>query len=296
MITGVLKVETWPPVLYLAQASVRDYADAWRRLGGEVGVAAGWLLRRKTVISFADLGALPLQVLCKGDVQRCASEEWAYSRDDDRLYQFAELLRRTLVSDRGRDAQWHQRRSHMHFRATHDLRPRVVGRTACGGGYVVFGGHRAGGRLDGTSFYYHSAVQPSFRYIDGGWFCELCVGYCFTSDGRTESPLAESLLAGLNKLAHHSTLYRQLYMWERYLREAPRDAAVLLKFGELIKSRANLSDRKALLTSAPSTPSRDPQLSTDRTVEMPEVSERDLLHFLDVQGTWGVPVGERFRS
>src|SRR5260221_6283332 len=49
----------------------------------------------------------------------------AGSDDQDRLHQFSDLLRRTLVSDRSRDIQWHQARRHLHFRATRDLRPRV---------------------------------------------------------------------------------------------------------------------------------------------------------------------------
>ena len=78
--------------------------------------------------------ASPLNELCDGPGEQHDTAEWAGSDDPDMTRQFSDLLRRTLVSDRSEDVRWHQARRHLHFRATRDLRPRVVGRRKGGAG------------------------------------------------------------------------------------------------------------------------------------------------------------------
>jgi len=141
--TNLLPVQAWPAALHLAPAAIRDYAEGWRRVGQAPGHATGWILGGGMIASFGDLGSPPLKELCDGSAERHDTAEWAGSDDQDTLNQFSDLLRRTLVSDRSRDIQWHQSRRHLHFRATRDLRPRVEGRGQGRRGRTVFGPHYA---------------------------------------------------------------------------------------------------------------------------------------------------------
>ena len=125
--TNLLPIENWPTTLSVAPASIRDYADGWRRIAEAPGRAASWIWHGGMIVSFGDLSAAPLSELCDGPAEQHDTAEWAGSTDPDVTRQFSDLLRRTLVSDRSEDVRWHQHH-HLHFRATRDLGPRVVGR------------------------------------------------------------------------------------------------------------------------------------------------------------------------
>lgn len=179
----------------MASAAVADYANAWDLLKAEPATAPGWILHDGVVISFGDLRIAPLRVLCDGNVERHDTTDWADSDDEDQVRQFADLLRRTLVTDRRGELQWHQARHHAHFRATRNLKARVVGREHGNRGRTVFGPHYAKAEPERVSYYHHAAVNLRFRRIDGRWFCQLGVDYCFTHDGKNESSFADGLLA-----------------------------------------------------------------------------------------------------
>jgi hypothetical protein len=232
--TNLLPVDEWPDTIFVAPATVRDYAEAWERLKTEPGSAPGWILHDGTVITFGDLRSSPLRALCDGGVERHNTPEWADSDEDERVHQFADLLRRTLVSDRSGDMQWHQARHHMHFRATRNLRPRVVGKRPGSPGRTVFGPHYAKAEPERVSYYHHAAVNPRFRRIDGRWFCQLSVDYCFTHDGKNESSFADSLLAGIKRLDRHPAVVGWIRTWESYLQRDLFTSNSMLAFGRLM--------------------------------------------------------------
>jgi hypothetical protein len=232
--SNLLPVETFPDHIFVAPAVVDDYRTAWEILRDTPGEAAAWILHDKMVISFGDLRSQPLRRLCDGGVERHDTVEWADSDDDDRLHRFGDLLRRTLANDRRRDVHWHQDRHHLHFRATHNLAPRVVGRGNGRRGRTVFGPHYSKAEPERVSYYHHAAVNPRFRRIGGQWLCQLGVDYCFTHDGWKESSFADGLLAGIKRLERHPAVLGWTRMWEGYLQGDLLTARSLLTFGKLL--------------------------------------------------------------
>lgn len=230
--TNLLPIENWPATLSVAPAAIRDYADGWRRIAEAPGHAAGWIWHGGMIVSFGDLSASPLSELCDGPAEQHDTAEWADSDDPDVTHQFSDLLRRTLVSDRSEDVRWHQARHHLHFRATRDLEPRVVGRGKGRRGRTVFGPHFTKADPDKVSYYHHAALSPRFRRLGEGWYCQLSVDYCFTRDGTNESSFADTLTAGIKRLERHPAVRGWTTMWETYLRDTP--AGALLTFGSLL--------------------------------------------------------------
>ena len=255
--TNLLPVEQWPDGVFVAPATVRDYAEAWKRLKAESAMASGWILHDRMVISFGDLRSGPLRVLCDGGVEHHDTADWADSDDQDRVHHFADLLRRTLLADRRDDLQWHQARHHLHFRATRNLKPRVVGRGHGGLGRTVFGPHYAKAEPERVSYYHHAALKPRFRRIDGRWFCLLGVDYCFTHDGRNESSFADSLVAGIKRMERHPAVVGWTRMWERYLQPDLLTAYSMLTFGKLLTFEVSGGIDDAWWGPAPSTSGQD---------------------------------------
>jgi hypothetical protein len=84
-----------------------------------------------------------------------------------------------------------------------------------------------------VSYYHHAALSPRFRRIDGTWYCQLGVDYCFTRDGKAESSFADTLTAGIKRLERHPAVRGWTTMWETYLQgDLLTDA--LLRFGSLL--------------------------------------------------------------
>lgn len=285
--TNLLPVQAWPPVFHLAPAAVRDYAEGWRRIGQAPGHAAGWILGGGMIASFGDLGSPPLMELCDGPAEQHDAAEWAGTADQDAMYQFSDLLRRTLVSDRSRDVQWHQARRHLHFRATRDLRPRVVGRSPGRRGRTVFGPHYARDDPDKVTYYHHAALIPRFRRIGGAWFCVLGVDYCFTRDGKNESSFADSLLAGIKRLDHHPAVRGWTTMWETWLQGDLLTADSLLTFGSLLTFPVDRGIDEAWWGPAPlasadeDTTDAVRDADADAVLRQAGVGQADLLSLLD---------------
>lgn len=284
--TNLLPIEDWPNTVFVAPAAVRDYAEAWELVKGAPGIAPGWILHDGMVISFGDLNTPPLQVLCDGGVERNDTTEWANSDDEDRTYQFIDLLRSTLVSERGRDVQWHQARHHMHFRSTHDLSPRVVGRRNGKRGRTVFGRHYSKTEPDRVSYYHHAAVNPRFRRIDEKWFCQLSIDYCFTHNGKDESLFADSLLAGIKRLERHPAVVGWTRMWEGYLQGDLFTAGSMLTFGSLVTFEVDRGIDDAWWGPAPVAGADDeghyisPDADMDAELSLAGIDRNDLLLLL----------------
>jgi hypothetical protein len=285
--SNLLPVEAFPNSIFVAPAAVKDYGAAWDILRDAPGEAAAWILHDGMVISFGDLRSRPLRGLCDGGAERRDTAEWADSDDDDRLHQFADLLRRTLVNNRRRDVQWHQDRHHMHFRATRNLSPRVVGRGNGKRGRTVFGPHYSKAEPDRVSYYHHAAVNPRFRRIDGQWLCHLGVDYCFTHDGKKESSFADGLLAGIKRLERHPAVLGWTRMWEGYLQGDLLTAGSLLSFGRLLTFEVDRGIDDDWWGPAPSSSADDETADggSDREVEAAlteaGVDQEDLLSLLN---------------
>ena len=215
--TNLLPIVTMPPVVYLATSAVRDYPAAGEALATQAERRPGWILRDGKIMSFASLREPPLSVLCDGDVEEHETGEWADSDDLDTQYRFMDLLKphgHRLVC-----------RSALAQGAPPCALPgdlgseRPEGRQGPGAiGRTVFGPHYAKSEPGKVSYYHHAALQMRFRRFDGCWYCQLEPDYCFTSDGYTESRLADKLLAGIKRLDRHPAVAGWTRVWANHFR------------------------------------------------------------------------------
>ncbi|QUW78574.1 DUF4365 domain-containing protein [Streptomyces mirabilis] len=232
--TNLLPVMEMPPTVYLAPAAFTDYRAAGAALDARGRRESGWMLREGLVLSFRSLRDSPLRVLCDGDPERHETREWADSDDLDTQYRFADLLSRS-VQDSYPELRWHKGCKHMHFRATSHLGPRKEGRGPGSRGRTVFGPHTSKADPQRVGFYHHAALRTRFRRLDGVWYCQLEPDYCFTTDGYTEHPYADRLIAGIKRLDRHPAVRGWTLVWANYLRKEadlftePRP----VQFGEL---------------------------------------------------------------
>lgn len=214
--TNLLPIIEMPPTLFLARAAFTDYRSAGAALDAQGHRESGWILRDGLVLSFNSLRDSPLQVLCNGDSEQHETREWADSDDLDTQHRFADLLSRT-VQDSHPELRWHKDRKHMHFRATSNLQPRKAGRGPGSRGRTVFGPHISKSEPQRVSFYHHAALRTRFRRLDGVWYCQLEPDYCFTTDGYTEHPYADRLLAGIKRLDRHAAVRGWTRVWANFL-------------------------------------------------------------------------------
>jgi hypothetical protein len=282
--SNLLPIESWPDTLFIAPTSVRTYGDGWERLKSTPGHADGWILHDGMLVSFGDLRAAPLQGLCDGGVERLDSYEWAFSDDEDTTHRFADLLRRTLASDRRRDLQWHKTRDHLYFRATRDLKPRREGRGGGRRGRTVFGPHYSKAEPERVSYYHHAALKPRFRRIGERWYCQLGVDYCFTRDGRNEVSFADGLLAGIKRMDRHPAVLGWTLMWERYLQGDLFSAESLLTFGALLTFEVDRGIDDAWWRPAPTAGGEDEAPDGpdfEKVLQSAGVDQGDLLSLFD---------------
>lgn len=283
--TNFMPVSSFPSTLYTAPATVRDYAEGWDYLRTVPEHAPGWLLREGMLLSFANPRDSPLSYLCDGGVEEHGSEEWADGGDIDTRNTFADLLRRTLVSDHSSDLQWHQSRRHLHFRPTANLKPRVV-RRGTGKGRTVFGPHYSKNDPEKIVYYSHAALGPRFRRIDGRWYCQLGVDYCFTRDGRNESSFADSLLAGIKRLDRHPAVRSWTQTWESFLLPDLLTADAMLILAPLLTYKVERGIDDNWWGPAPASAINDPQDTAgdealDPLLKAAGIDENDLLSLLE---------------
>ena len=149
----------------------------------------------------------------------------------------------------------------------------------------MFGVHYSKADPERVSCYHHAALNPRFRRIDGKWFCQLGVDYCFTREGRNESSFADSLLAGIKRLERHPAVVGWTRMWEAYLQGDLPTADSLLTFGCLLTFQVDrgIDDAwwgPAPATSADDAPEGHPDADVDATLNQAGIDQDDLLSLL----------------
>ena len=289
--TNLLPVNEMPPTVYLAPTAFTDYRAAGAALDRQGQRESGWILRDNLVLSFHDLRESPLRVLCEGDPERHETREWADSDDLDTQHRFADLLSRT-VQDSYRDLRWHKDRKHMHFRATSNLQARKAGKGPGSRGRTVFAPHISKSDPQRVGYYHHAALRTRFRRLDGIWYCQLEPDYCFTTDGYTEHPYADRLLAGIKRLDRHPAVRGWTRMWANYLRQEADlfTESRPVQFGELATMTVDrgIDDRwwgPAPTGAAPEDeqePSAAGQESLDAVLAVADTDAQDLRSLLQV--------------
>ncbi|MDQ6945025.1 MAG: DUF4365 domain-containing protein [Actinomycetota bacterium] len=233
--TNLLSIDQLPDTIYFAPSVAHDYRGAGEILASEGKRASGWMLRDGRVYSFIDLRQDGFRLLWTGDVNTIPTKSWAFSDDGDTMYRFTDLLSR-YMNALYPELRWHNERHHLHFKHTLDFSPRKAGKRPGTSGRTVFAPHFSKSDPARVSYYHHAALRTRFRRISESWYCQLEPDYCFTYDGVKESSFADSLLAGIKRLDHHSAVAGWTKMWATYLRREPDlfSGVLPLRFGSLV--------------------------------------------------------------
>lgn len=211
--SNLLTVSGFAKRLFIAETSYRRPGDLWgelNKLGGNFG--AEWILKEGRIFSFYDLTKYPWHKVCDlGTVEEFDTDEWAFSKDEDKRRDFIQLLNMSLREKVKADLSYSKYKDCFYFKPAHDLsdrkiyirkRPRVVFR-----GYP--------NKRDPTkiAYYRHSAFKGQFRLYDGMWYLEITPTYYFTWDSIHIDRYFEDRLSGIKRFEKNLHVLGQVAMW-----------------------------------------------------------------------------------
>ena len=250
LVSNLLEVTGFAPVIYSASTPCRNRADAWERMGSNGAFESGFILSSGQIHTMSSLEEGPLSVLCDGPVTPTPTKEWSDTQDDDQQRRFVSLLNFTLRSAHHPDLVWHPRKGIVYYQAPPDLSSRKVrGRYRGSKGRKFFSPYY--GKDDTTKISYcrHYAAGLYFRRWSGRWFLEINPTYHFTIDGRRDSFYDAEYVKKIKRMERNSAVYQLVRAWADYLQGEDtlfksRDERILL--GSLLTIDADAAiDEKA---------------------------------------------------
>jgi hypothetical protein len=262
LVSNLLQVEGFGPVIYSASTPCRDRADAWERMGSNGAFESGFILSSGRIYSFCSLEDDPLAVLCDGPVTSTPTPEWADTEDDDVHRRFVSLLNFTLRSAHHPVLVWHPKKKIVYYQAPPDLSSRKVrGRYRGSKGRRFFNPYY--GMDDTTKVKYcrHYAAGLYFRRWSGRWYLEINPTYHFTIDGRRDSLYDAEYVKTIKRLERNSAVYQLVRAWADYLQGedtlfASRDERII--FGDLLTIDADAAIDEAAWIPPPDPVPADP--------------------------------------
>jgi hypothetical protein len=238
LVSNLLQVESFAPVVYSASTPCRDRADAWERMGSNGAFESGFILSSGRIYSFSSLEEGALAVLCDGPVTSIPTPQWADTEDGDLHRRFVYLLNFTLRSAHHPALVFHPKKKIVYYQAPPDLSSRKVRGRYCGSkGRRFF--HPYVGKDDTTKvkYYRHYAAGLYFRRWSGQWYLEINPTYHFTIDGRRDSLYDAEYVKKIKRLERNSAVYQLVRAWADYLQGedtlfGSRDERII--FGDLL--------------------------------------------------------------
>lgn len=245
LVSNLLPVESVPPMIYTARASISRYRDARGAWGDAPGDwPRDWILWAGQIHSFTHPEAGLLTKLCTGPVTSFATSDWADTDDKDLRHHFVWLLKAGLSSQMrpalrsSKELTW--------VAATDEL-PFVIPIEATSTTRTLV---KAYPRSDGTVRYVrHLAFAPTFVRYDERWFLELTPTYHYTRDGIEPDFFAGSHRAAIKRIERHQDFRRNVDTLARLLRGevdlgglTPDPEHQLLEFGELADVRLDTAE------------------------------------------------------
>jgi hypothetical protein len=240
LVSNLLPVESFPDMIYVADASIRKQSEARDAFAGAAGRwPRAWILWSGRMYSFTDPADSLLTRVCVGKISSFPSADWAYSSDDDQRRRCVWLLKAALdeqmrpVLRASKELTWV---------AAPDELPLVIAIPGTSNTRALV---KAYFRDDGSTRYVrHLAFSPAFVCYADQWYLELTPTYHFTRDGREASFNAASHRSGIKRRERHSDFRRNVDTLARVLRGdvdlgglAPDPDHQLLEFGALAQVR-----------------------------------------------------------
>ena len=218
LVSNLLEVTGFAPVIRSASTPCRNRADAWERMGSNGAFESGFHLSSGQIYTMSELEDGPLAVLCDGPVTSMPTREWSETRDEDQQRRFMALLSFTLRSAHHPDLVWHPGKKIIYYQAPPDLsRRKVRGRYRGSKGRKFFSPYY--GKDDATKISYcrHYAAGLYFRRWSGQWFLEINPTYHFTIDGRRDSLYDSEYVKKIKSMERNSAVYQLVRAWADYL-------------------------------------------------------------------------------
>jgi nucleoside phosphorylase len=240
----------FPATLYVAPALSTSRRKSWELLnqgasgGAKRRTPGAWALHDGNLLSLVDPRRSGLsEIIDAGGLEEFASQEWAFSHDDNKRRLFVQLLKAALREDLwGQGVRYHSDQDVFAFMGRPDQPPRrlkyanlkIRSTTTV---VAHYGQTTPNGRTH--KHLRHSAFQGRFRWLGEQWFLELTPTYRFTRDGKDAHRFHESFLSGIKSFERNRSVLSQLLIWQAVLR-APwthADRVRLLEFGPLVAFR-----------------------------------------------------------
>ena len=253
LVSNLLEVTGFGPVVRSASTPCRDRADAWERMAANGAFESGFVLSSGRIYTMSPLEEGPLAVLCDGPVTSTPTPQWSETQDSDQLRRFVSLLNFTLRSAHHPDLVWHPKKKIVYYQAPSNLSSRKVrGRYRGSKGRKFFSPYY--GKDDATKISYcrHYAAGLYFRHWSGRWFLEINPTYHFTIDGRRDSLYDSEYVKKIKRMERNSAVYQLVRAWADYLQGddtlfKSRDERII--FGSLLTIDADAAiDEKAWIS------------------------------------------------
>lgn len=255
LVSNLLEVKSFTPLIYEASTPCRDRADAWERMRSNGAFEGGFILWSGRIYSMRSLDDGPLAVLCDGPVTSTPTEEWAGTDDGELLKRFVALLNFSLRSAHHLELVWHPKKKIVYYQAPPDLSVRKVrGRYRRSRGRSFFNPYL--GKDDTTKVKYcrHYAAGLYFRRWSKRWFLEINPTYHFTLDGRRDSLYDSEYVKKIKRMERNNAVYQLVRAWGDYLQGedtlfTSRDDRII--FGNLLAIEADAAiDERAWIPPA----------------------------------------------
>lgn len=240
LVSNLLSVEEFAPVIYEASSPCRDRGDAWERMrSNDNKFESGFHLAAGRIFSMCPLDDGPLTVLCDGPVTSIPTQTWATTGDIELQRRFVTLLNFTLRSAHHPDLVWHPRKKVVYIQAPPDRsRRRIKGRYRGSRGRDFFAPYL--GKDDETKvrFYRHYAAGLHFHRWSDQWFLEIDPTYHFTIDGRRDSLYDAENIQKIKRIERNNAVYQLVRAWADYLQGEDtlfRSRDERIRFGQLLR-------------------------------------------------------------
>lgn len=220
LVSNLLVVEGFAPLLYEASTPCRERGDAWERMrSNDNQFETGFHLAGGRIYSLSPLDSGPLAVLCNGPVTSTLTSTWATTEDPDQRRRFVSLLNFTLRAAHHPNLVWHPKKKVVYFQAPPDRsRRKIRGRYRRSRGKSFFTPYF--GKDDETkiSFCRHYAAGLYFREWAGQWFLEINPTYHFTIDGKRDSLYDSEYIKKIKLMERNNAVYQLVRAWADFLR------------------------------------------------------------------------------
>jgi hypothetical protein len=217
--TNLLTIKSFAPKIYVAQTEYRERSHVYTILTEYAdNVGSEWVLKSGQIFSFHDLRFYPWEKVCDiGTIEEFDSEEWAFTDDKEKRYEFVQLLKLSLNQKLWQtDVRFDKQLEHYYFIANKDLSAREIryqGKNVISNRTVVQG-YNLGTKY---AYYRHLALEPKFQYYNNAWYLELNPTYRFTNDGYSPHRFYETLLSNMRRIDRNAAMKGQVAFWANYL-------------------------------------------------------------------------------